>query len=180
MARSARIALVGGASSESSSPAGSPTSAAPPGIRPAAAGSSPWRRRSSLVVGETINRLRSANIFSLHPLAARRSVCARCLTFARRDDLLLLVHVVLVALDVAAPALQGRRRLEHVPQWLGACLTVGGEVVQRGDELVALVADVAGLLSDGQRLHGKLRLLFALSLVGVKNLERCWRTRGVS
>lgn len=103
-----------------------------------------------------------------------------CLTFARCDDLLLLVHVVFVALDVAAPALQGRRWLEHVPQWLGARLTVGGEVVERGDELVALMADVAGLLSDGQRLHGKLRLLFALSLIGVKNLESCWRMMSAS
>lgn len=93
------------------------------------------------------------------------------LTFAWSDDLLFLVHVVLVALDVAAPALQSRRRLEHVPQWLGARLTVGGEVVERGNELVALMADVAALLSNGQRLHGKLRLLFALALIGIKNLE---------
>lgn len=79
--------------------------------------------------------------------------------------------MVLVALDVAAPALESGRRLEHVPQRLGARLAVGGEVVQRGDELVALVADVAGLLSDGQRLHGKLWLLFALALIGIKDLE---------
>lgn len=92
-------------------------------------------------------------------------------TFAWSNDLLLLVHVVLVALDVAASALQSRRRLEHVPQRLGACLTVGGEVVEGGDELVALVADVARLLSNGQRL-GKLWLLFALALIGVKDLER--------
>lgn len=92
-------------------------------------------------------------------------------TFAWSDDLLLLVHVVLVALDVAAPALQSRWRFEHVPQRLGARLAVGGEVVQCGDELMALVADVAGLLSNGQRLHRKLRLLFALALVGIKNLE---------
>lgn len=78
--------------------------------------------------------------------------------------------MVLVALDVAAPALQSRRRFEHVPQGLGAGLAVGGEVVDGGDELVAFVADVAGLLSDGQRLHGKLRLLFALAFVGVQNL----------
>ncbi len=66
-----------------------------------------------------------------------------CSTFAWSDDLLLLVHVVLVALNVAAPALQSRRRLEHVPQRLGARLAVGGEVVKCGDELVALVANVA-------------------------------------
>lgn len=78
--------------------------------------------------------------------------------------------MVLVALDVAAPALQSRRRLEHVPQRLGAGLTVGGEVVERGDELVAFVADVAGLLSDS--IHRELWLLFALAFVGIKNLEK--------
>lgn len=97
---------------------------------------------------------------------------AGCLTSTGRDDLLLLVHMVLVALDVAAPALQGGRRLEHVPQRLGARLAVGGEVVERRDELVALVADAAGFLPDGQRLHGELRLLLALPLIGVKNLEK--------
>lgn len=99
-------------------------------------------------------------------------LCDRCVerpTFARSDDLLLLVHVVFVALDVAAPALQSGGGFEHVPQRLGARLTVGGEVVEGGDELVALVADVAGLLSAGQRVLG---LLFALALVGIKNLER--------
>lgn len=89
------------------------------------------------------------------------------LTFARNDDVLLLVHVVLVAFDVASPALQSRGRLKHVPQWLGARLAVGGEVVERGDELVALVADVAGLLPD---LHRELGLLFTLALVGVEDL----------
>lgn len=89
------------------------------------------------------------------------------LTFARDDDVLLLVHVVLVAFDVAAPALESGGRLEHVPQRLGARLAVGGEVVERGDELVALVADVAGLLPD---LHRELGLLFTLALVGVEDL----------
>lgn len=79
--------------------------------------------------------------------------------------------MVLVALDVAAPALQSRRRLEHVPQRLGARLAVGGEMVERGDELMALVADVAGFLPDGQGLHRKLGLLFALAFIGIKNLE---------
>lgn len=90
-------------------------------------------------------------------------------TFAGSDDLLLLVHVVLVALDVAAPALQSRRWLEHVPQRLGACLTVGREVVECRDELVALVADVAGLLSNG--LHRKLGFLFTFAFIGIKDLE---------
>lgn len=79
--------------------------------------------------------------------------------------------MVLVAFNVAASALQSRRGLEHVPQWLGAGLTVGGEVVEGGDKLVAFVTDVAGLLSDGQRLHWELRLLFALAFIGVKNLR---------
>ena len=57
--------------------------------------------------------------------------------------------MVFVALDVASPALQRRRRLEHVPQGLGAGLAGGGEVVEGGDELVTFVADVAGLLPDG-------------------------------
>lgn len=92
-------------------------------------------------------------------------------TFARGNNLLLLVHVVLVALDVAAPALQSRRGLEHVPQRLRACLTVGGEVIEGGDELVAFVADVVGLFSNGMRLHWKLGLLFAFTFVGIKNLE---------
>lgn len=79
--------------------------------------------------------------------------------------------MVLVALYVAAPALQSRRWLEHVPQWLGACLTVGGEVVECGDKLVALVADVAGLLSNGQWLHRKFWFLLAFAFIGIKNLE---------
>lgn len=95
-------------------------------------------------------------------------------TFAWSNDLLLLVHVVLVALNVAAPALQSGRRLEHVPQRLGARLAVGGEVVERGNELVTLVADVAGLLSDG--LHRKLWFLFTFSFIGIKDLgsEECF------
>lgn len=63
-------------------------------------------------------------------------------TFAGSDDLLLFAHVVLVALDMAAPALESRWRLEHVPQRLGACLTVGGEMVESGDELMPFVTDV--------------------------------------
>lgn len=50
-------------------------------------------------------------------------------TFARSNNVLLFVEVVLVALDVAAATLQGRRRLEDVPQRLGAGLAVGREVI---------------------------------------------------
>lgn len=94
------------------------------------------------------------------------------ITFARSNDVFLLVHVIFVAFDVAAPALQGGWRLEDVPQRLGARLAVGGEVVKCWDELVALVADVTGLLSNRQRLHWKLRLFFALAFIGIENLEQ--------
>ena len=50
-------------------------------------------------------------------------------TFARSNNVLLFVEVVFVALDVAAAALQGRGRLEDVPQRLGARLAVGREVI---------------------------------------------------
>lgn len=78
--------------------------------------------------------------------------------------------MIFVAFDVAAPAFQGRRWLEHVPQRFGARLTVGGEVVKSWDELVALVADVTGFLSDWQRLHWKLGLFFALAFIGIEDL----------
>lgn len=78
--------------------------------------------------------------------------------------------MVFVAFDVAAAALEGGRRLEHVPQRFGAGLAVGGEVVERRDELVTFVADVAGLLSDGQRLH--FLLFLTLALVRVQDLRR--------
>lgn len=74
-----------------------------------------------------------------------------------------------MALDMAASTLQGGRGLEDVPQRLGAGLAAGGEVVQRGDELVALVGQTVGLVPLRRRLH--LRLLPALSLVGVQDLH---------
>lgn len=78
--------------------------------------------------------------------------------------------MVFVALDVAAAALEGGRRLEHVPQRFGAGLAVSGEVVERRDELVTFVADVAGFLADGQRLH--FLLLLTLAFVSVQDLRR--------
>lgn len=89
-------------------------------------------------------------------------------TFARGDHVLLLVQVVFVALDVAAATLQGWRRLEDVPQRLGAGLAVGGKVVQCGDELVAFVWETVGFVPLRNRLH--VRLLPAFSLVGIQNL----------
>lgn len=89
-------------------------------------------------------------------------------TFARGDDVLLLVQVVFVALDMAAATLQRWRRLEDVPQRLGAGLTVGGKVVERGDELVAFVWEAVGFVALWHRLH--VGLLPAFSLVGIENL----------
>lgn len=90
-------------------------------------------------------------------------------TFAGRDDVLLLVQVVFVALDVAAAALEGGRGLEDVPERFGAGLAVGGEVVEGGDELVAFVGQAVGLVSlwDGLQV----RLLPALALVGIQDLR---------
>lgn len=48
-----------------------------------------------------------------------------------------------MALGVAAMALEGRRGLENIPQGSSAGITAGGEVVERKDELVALVVDVS-------------------------------------
>lgn len=89
-------------------------------------------------------------------------------TFARGDDVLLLVQVVFVALDVAAATLQRWRRLEDVPQRLGAGLTVGGKVVECGDELVSFVWEAVGFVTLWHRLH--VGLLPAFSLVGIENL----------
>lgn len=97
-------------------------------------------------------------------------------TFARSNNVLLFVEVVLVALDVAAATLQGCRRLEDVPQRLGAGLAVGGEVIQRGDELVAFVWETVGFVALRDRLH--VRLLPALSLVGIQNLNTEGRESG--
>lgn len=96
------------------------------------------------------------------------------LTLARHDDLLLAVQVVLVALGVAAAALEGRRRPEHVPQGPGAGLAAGREVVQGHDELVTLVADEGGPLAVSRRRRRRLRtrllLTLDLALVGVQDL----------
>lgn len=49
--------------------------------------------------------------------------------------------MVLVALDLAAFALQRQRRLEHVPQGFSAGFTPGREVVENGKKLMAFVVD---------------------------------------
>lgn len=77
-----------------------------------------------------------------------------------------------MALGVAAAALEGGRRLEDVPQRPGAGLAAGREVVEREDELVALVADVGGAVAERRGLHYDLLLPLALTFVGVQDLER--------
>lgn len=75
-----------------------------------------------------------------------------------------------MALGVAAAALERRRRLEDVPQGPRAGLAAGREVVEREDELVALVADVGGALAVRRGLRRRLLLTLALALVGVQDL----------
>lgn len=89
------------------------------------------------------------------------------LTLAGNNDFLLLVQVVLVALGVAAAALEGRRGLEDVPQGAGADLTAGREVVEGEDELVALVANVGGSFSERRGLHHDLLVALNLAFVSV-------------
>ena len=83
-----------------------------------------------------------------------------------------------MALDVAAAALQGVRRLEDIPQGLGAGFTVGREVVERGDELVTFVGQTVGLVPLRDSLH--VRLLPALPLVGIQDLKRGDKRESVS
>lgn len=93
-------------------------------------------------------------------------------TFAGSNNFFFFVHVVFVALSVAAAALQGRRRLEDVPEWPRAGLTAGREVIQSRDELVALVADVGGTLPKWQRLSRKLLVTFNFSFISIQDLEK--------
>lgn len=92
------------------------------------------------------------------------------LTLARNNNFLLLVQMVLVALGVAAAALQGRRGLEDVPQGAGTDLAAGREVVEGGDELVTLVADVHGSFTKRRLLHHDLLIAFNLAFVSVQDL----------
>lgn len=94
------------------------------------------------------------------------------LTLAGNDDFLLPVQVVLVALGVAATALEGGRGLEDVPQGAGADLAAGREVVEGGDELVALVADVRGPVAERRGLHHDVLIAFDLAFVRVQDLRK--------
>lgn len=80
--------------------------------------------------------------------------------------------MVFVALGVAAPALKGRRWLEDMPQWSSAGLTARREVIESEDELVALVADVGGAVTERRWLHCDLLVPLALTFIGIKDLER--------
>lgn len=92
------------------------------------------------------------------------------LTFAGSDHFLLLVQMVLVALGAAAAALEGGRGLENMPQGAGADLAAGREVVEGEDELVALVADVGGPVTERRGLHYDLLVALDLAFVGVQDL----------
>lgn len=56
-----------------------------------------------------------------------------------------------------------------MPQRLGTGLAVGRKVIQRGDELVAFVWEAVCFVPLKDWLH--VRLLPALSLIGIKNLQ---------
>lgn len=56
-----------------------------------------------------------------------------------------------------------------MPQRLGTRLAVGRKVIQRGDELVAFVWETVCFVALKDWLH--VRLLPALSLVGIKDLQ---------
>lgn len=93
------------------------------------------------------------------------------LTLARHNHFLFSVQMVLMALDMAASALERGRRFEDVPQRTGTGLAARREVVQSGDELVALVVDVRQTLAVRHRLHRRLLITFALTFVGVQDLK---------
>lgn len=99
----------------------------------------------------------------------KRGIFCLWLTFARDDKVLLLVQMVLVALDMAAAALQGWRGLEHVPQGLGASLTIRREMVEGGDELMAFVGQAVGLITLRNTLH--VRFLPTLTLISIEYLK---------
>lgn len=93
------------------------------------------------------------------------------LTFAGHNYILLFIQVVFVELGVAAATLERRRGLEDVPQRSRADLTAGREMVERVDELVALVADVRGSIAKRRGLRCRLLLALALAFVVVQDLE---------
>lgn len=99
--------------------------------------------------------------------------------FAGHNNFLLFVQVVFVDLGVTAAALEGRRRLENVPQGPSAGLAAGGEVVESEDELVALVADVGGTIPIRCGLHYNLLVAFNLAFIGIQDLKYPWDFFGI-
>lgn len=77
-----------------------------------------------------------------------------------------------MALGVAAMALEGRRGLENIPQGSSAGITAGGEVVERKDELVALVVDVSRTISIQRWVHYSLLVTFKLAFIVVQDLGK--------
>lgn len=77
--------------------------------------------------------------------------------------------MIFVTLDMASATLECRRRFKNVPQRFGTGLTVRGEVVKRGDELVTLVCQTVRLLTLGGGLG--VHVLPALALVSVQDLN---------
>lgn len=77
--------------------------------------------------------------------------------------------MVFVALDVASPALQGWRWFEHIPQGFGTSFTVSGKVVEGGNELMTLMANIAGLVPR-KSLH--FLFLLALALISIQDLGK--------
>lgn len=73
---------------------------------------------------------------------------------------------------MTAAALDGRRGLEDVPQGLVASLTVGGEVIESDNKLVAFVADEIVPVDVGSGFHCGFLLSFALAFVVVEDLHR--------
>lgn len=82
-----------------------------------------------------------------------------------------------MALCVAAAALEGRWGFEDVPQRPSAGLTAWGEVIEREDELMALVADVGGAIAIWRGLHYNLLISLTLAFIGIQDL---WKGRECS
>lgn len=95
-------------------------------------------------------------------------------TFARGYNLLLFVHVIFMTFNVAATALQSRRRFKHMPQWLHTSLTVGWEMIESRNEFMSLVANIIGFFSNW--LHWKFLFLLTFSFIGIQNLQIPKRT----
>ncbi len=72
-----------------------------------------------------------------------------------------------MALDVASSAFESWRWFEHVPQGFGTGFTVSGEVVQGGNELMTLMANVAGLVP---RKRFQFLFFLALTLISIQDL----------